>query len=149
MSSWAYVLDVITTRISALGTDPGADTRSLQADSCMGSFSIRGCLGKEKKIQHRSLSCSLPAQGLGTPRCSRPATPPLAGRTVSPVLSWGQLVESCPVRSALPDRKRKYGGLLESLIFFVSPCSRGRRRSRSTEQWTRGSEPRFCSLLAV
>lgn len=40
---------VITARISVLGTGRGVDTRGLQADSCMGSFSIKGCLGKEEK----------------------------------------------------------------------------------------------------
>jgi hypothetical protein len=49
MSSWAYVLEVITTRICAIGTGWGADTQSLQADSCMESFSIRGWLRKEKE----------------------------------------------------------------------------------------------------
>ena len=161
MSSWAYVLDVITTRISALGTGQGVDTQSLQADSCMGSLSIRGCLGKKKNPALQRLlkpACPRP----GDSQVQLPATPLLAGRTVSSVLSWGQLVESCPAQAALSDMRRKHRGLSRlvaswRISFFASPCyHEGQREAiqhrgvgwRTVESYRIGSEPRFCCLLA-
>lgn len=153
---------VITARISVLGTGQGVDTRGLRADSCMGSFSIKGCLGKGKKknpVSQSLLKAACPGPGdsqvwLGP---ATPPTPPLAGRTASTVLSWERLVESCPAQAAFSNGRRKHrslskrvSGSLESLTFCKSFSSLSRGEPYSPGEWVRileshriGFEPEF------
>lgn len=160
MSSWAYVLDVITTRMSALGTGLGADTRSLQADSCMGSFSIRGCLRKEKENPATQPLLKPACPGPGDSQVQPRGHSLLAGRAVR-VCSAGTAcrVLPCSGCTGRPEEKaqgpQEASGLLVSLV-FASPRSHWGEGGHAAQEWASalgsyrlGSEPRFCSLLAV
>lgn len=72
MSPWPCVLDVITTRIFAIGTAGMQTPEASRLTAARGHFQLEDDSEEGKNVWHRSLSLSLPTQGLGLPGRARP-----------------------------------------------------------------------------